>query len=196
MAIKPEYPNNFQKSAHDTAAHFAPVLDLPRTPQTPTAGALIGTIRQGFAALKAALLPAQTIPVAAPPETTPVYLALRQEARYPGMTADNTVKHLQNGTAPSQIAPLEYLIKYLRQERLKTEAVTIGDQRVLRVELPRWKEPKKILQKLKIYFPNSIAQIATNPAELATPSAIPPIRPDSAPSAQVARTAISAPQQH
>jgi hypothetical protein len=193
MAIKPEYPNNLQKSAHDTSAHFAPALDLPRTPQTPIAGALAGSIRQGFAALKAALLPAKTIPVAAPPEITPVYLALRQEARYPGMTADNTVKHLQNGTAPSQIAPLEYLIKYLRQERLKTEAVTVGDQRVLRVEIPRWKEPKKILQKLKIYFPNSIAQIAATPAEIKSASAVTPVRPDSA---SVARATISQPEQH
>ncbi len=104
-----------------------------------------------------------------PPEFTTVYAHLRQDPRKQDFTADSTVGHLQNGTSDSQIPQQEYLLKYLRSNRqLRISATTIGQARVLQINIPRWEDAAAIRKRLTIYHPGAIAALHDAPTAQVT----------------------------
>lgn len=152
-----------QNSDHVSAFVAAPVLPQPATaPVAPDSrGGIIDAIRKAAQAIGQRL---QRVEPVKPPEFTTLYAHLRHDVKKPDFTADSTVAHLQKGTANSQIPQQEYLLKYLRSNRqLRISAATVGQERVLQIDVPRWADAAAIRKRLTIYHPGAIAALQDAP---------------------------------
>lgn len=153
-------PSNSSDQA-STAARFAPAGVLPGSPSSSGDAGVWQQLRQAAKAATARLgLTRKPVP-----ESTTVYAFLKRDTQYPQFTAESTVAHLAKGTADSQVPPQEYLLNYLRLQRLKIEPVTLGQDQALKIEIPRWKDAKAIRQRLTIYHPGAISKVIDAPPE-------------------------------
>lgn len=166
---------------------FAAAPTLPQPAIAPTApdsrGGIIDAIRNAAQAIGQRF---QRVEPVKPPEFTTVYASLRADPRKQDFTADNTVAHLQNGTSNSQIPQQEHLLKYLRSNRqLRISAATVGQERVLQINIPRWEDAAAIRKRLTIFHPGAIAALhdaptaqvtAQRPGTTSTPAAKPAAR--------------------
>lgn len=158
-----------------TAARFAPAEALPVS--LPAAGGIPvwQQLRKAAKAVTSRLGLARKPAPAPVPESTTVYAFLKRDTQYPQFTAESTVAHLAKGTADSQVPPQEYLLNYLRLQRLKIEPVTLGQDQALKIEIPRWKDAKAIRQRLSVYHPGAISKVIdAPPATHAAPTAARP----------------------
>jgi hypothetical protein len=150
-----------QNSDHVSAFVAAPVLPQPAPPIAESGSRLVAALRSAAQAFGQRFKRAEP---ARPPEFTTVYAHLRHDLNKPSFTADSTVAHLQNGTADSQIPQQEHLLKYLRSNRqLRITASTVGQERVLQIDIPRWEDAAAIRKRLTIYHPGAIAALHDAP---------------------------------
>lgn len=159
------FPNN---SDHVSAFVAAPVLPQPITAPAPAGqgNGFIETLRKAAQALGQRLKRAEPV---RPPEYTTVHAHLKLNVNKPDFTADSTVAHLQKGTANSQIPQQEHLLKYLRSNRqLRVSAATVGQERVLQIDIPRWEDAAAIRKRLTIFHPEAIAALHDAPAAQAS----------------------------
>lgn len=162
MALFSSSPTSDQVS---TAAGFAPSETLPASPAAAGSASAWSQLREAAKAVTKRLGLARKPAPPPVPESTTVYAILKRDTQYPQFTAASTVAHLAKGTADSQVPPQEYLLGYLRPQRLKIEAVTLGQDQALKIEIPRWKDAKAIRQRLSTYHPGAISKVIELPAE-------------------------------
>lgn len=153
--------NATDKSA--TAARFAPPETLPAFLPSPGNHSAWQQLRQAARAVTTRLGLVRKPAPAPVPESTTVYAFLKRDTQYPQFTAESTLAHLAKGTADSQVPPQECLLKYLRLQRLAIEAVTLGQDQALKIEIPRWKDAKTIRQHLSIFHPGAISKVIEAP---------------------------------
>ncbi len=157
-----------QQSGQVSAFAAAPTLPQPAiAPTTPDSrSGVIDAIRKAAQAIGQRF---QRVEPVKPPEFTTVYAYLRADPHKQEFTADSTVTHLQNGTSNSQIPQQEYLLKYLRSNRqLRISATTVGQERVLQINIPRWEDAVAIRKRLTIYHPGAIAALHDAPTAQVT----------------------------
>lgn len=152
-----------QNSDHVSAFAAAPTLPRPAAlPATESENGLIAALRSAAQALSKRLKRAEPV---RPPEYTIFHAHLRHDVNKPDFTADTTVAHLQKGTANSQIPQQEHLLKYLRRNRqLRISAATVGQERVLQIDVPRWEDAAAIRKQLAIYHQGAITALRDAPA--------------------------------
>ncbi len=148
-----------------TGARFAPAETIPALLPSPGNPSAWEQLRQAARAVTKRLGLVRKPAPAPIPESTTVYAFLKRDTQYPQFTAESTVAHLAKGTADSQVPPQEYLLNYLRPQRLKIEAVTLGQDQALKIEIPRWKDGEAIRRRLQIYHPGAISKVIDAPLE-------------------------------
>ncbi len=158
-----------------TAARFAPAETLPAFLPLPGNPGAWQQLRQAARVVTTRLGLARKPAPAPAPESTTVYAFLKRDTQYPQFTAESTVAHLAKGTADSQVPPQEHLLNYLRPQQLTIEAVTLGQDQALKIEIPRWKDAKAIRQRLSIFHPGAISKVIDAPP--ATHAALTATRP-------------------